>query len=64
MLSNYLYDEQVISIGVYTNAEPVIYYFKNEYSKDDIKEILNRVEEYCKENEIEFSPMQNSLFLE
>ncbi|MBO6122896.1 MAG: hypothetical protein J6P09_03540 [Methanobrevibacter sp.] len=59
-----VYDEQVISIGVYTNAEPVIYYFKNEYSKDDIKEILNRVEEYCKENEIEFSPMQNSLFLE
>ena len=59
-----VYDEQVISIGVYTNAEPVVYYFKNEYSKDDIAEILNHVEEHCKENEIEFCTMQNSLFLE
>ena len=59
-----VYDNQVISIGVYTNAEPVVYYFKNEYSKDDITEILDHVGEYCKENEIEFSTMQNSLFLE
>ena len=57
-----VYDNQVLSIGVYTNAEPVVYYFKNEYSDDDISEILNHVEEYCKENEIEFSSMQNSLF--
>lgn len=59
-----VYDEQVLSIGVYTNAEPVVYYFKNEYSKDDIDEILSHIEEHCKENEIEFSTMQNSLFLE
>ncbi len=38
-----VYDEQVISIGVYTNAEPVIYYFKNEYSKKVIKEIKKHV---------------------
>ena len=59
-----VYDEQVLSIGVYTNAEPVVYYFKNEYSKDEIDEILSHIEEHCKENEIEFSTMQNSLFLE
>ena len=57
-----VYDSQVISIGVYTNAEPVIYYFKNEYSKEDIAEILAHVEEYCGENEITFCPEQYSLF--
>ncbi|WP_458406242.1 hypothetical protein [Methanobrevibacter sp.] len=57
-----VYDNQVLSVGVYTNAEPVIYYFKNEYSNDDIKEILNHVEEYCGENEIEFHVMENSFW--
>lgn len=59
-----VYDNQALSIGVYTNAIPLIYYFKNEYSKDDIQEIINHVEEYCKENEIEFRAIQNSLFSE
>lgn len=59
-----VYDNQVLSIGVYTNAEPIVYYFKNEYSEDDIAEILNHVEGYCKDNEIEFSSMQDSLFCE
>ena len=59
-----VYDNQAISIGVFTNTEPVVYYFKNEYSDEDIKEILGEIEKYCSENEIEFSTMQNSLFTE
>lgn len=59
-----VYDSQVISIGVYTDAEPVVYYFKNEYSDEEISEILSHVEEYCKDHEIQFSTMQNSLFAE
>lgn len=59
-----VYDGQVISIGVYTNAEPVIYYFKNEYSTDDITEILDHVEKHAGENEIEFRQEQYSLFAE
>lgn len=57
-----IYDNQVLSIGVFTKYEPVIYYFKNEYSDVDIEEILNHIENYCKENEIEFSEKQNILF--
>ena len=59
-----VYDSQVISIGVYTDAEPVVYYFKNEYSDEEISEILSHVEDYCKDHEIQFSTMQNSLFAE
>lgn len=59
-----VYDNQALSIGVYTNAEPVVYYFKNEYSQEDIEEILNHVESYCNDNNIQFSAMQNSLFTE
>lgn len=58
------YNLQVISIGVYTNAEPVVYYFKNEYAKDDVREILNHVEEYCRENDISFDVNDSSLFEE
>lgn len=57
-----VYNEEVLSIGVYTNAEPVVYYFKNEYLKDDVSEILEHVEKYCSENEIEFSLKESSLF--
>ena len=57
-----VYDNQVLSIGVYTNAEPIVYYFKNEYAEDDITEIISHVEKYCSENEIEFSSSQNSIF--
>lgn len=57
-----VYSNQVLAIGVYTNAEPVVYYFKNEYSKEDITEILNHVEEYCKGNDIQFSVSDSSIF--
>jgi predicted nuclease with TOPRIM domain len=57
-----VYDDEILSIGVFTNAEPVVYYFKNEYSRGDVSEILAHVEEYCSEHEIEFKTMQNCLY--
>ena len=57
-----VYDNQVVTIGVFTNSQPVVYYFKNEVSEDDIKEIIDHVENYCSENEIEFSLIESSLF--
>lgn len=57
-----VYNSQVITIGVYTNAEPVVYFFKNEYPKEDIEEILSHVEGYCSENEISFDANESSPF--
>ncbi len=59
-----VYNNEVLTIGVYTNAEPVVYYFKNEYSSEDISEILSHVEKYCDENNIEFALHDLSLFEE
>ena len=53
---------EFLTIGVYTNAVPVVYYFKNEYSDDDFEDILNRIEEYCGENDIEFNKNEQSCF--
>ena len=57
-----VYANEVLSIGVYTNAEPIVYYFKNEYYKEDISEILNHIEKYCKDNDIQFSAFDHSRF--
>ena len=57
-----IFNNEFLTIGVYTNAEPIVYYFKNEYSKDDIAEILKPIEEYCSEHEIEFSVIERSCF--
>ena len=57
-----VYANQVLSIGVYTNAQPIVYYFKNEYSKDDISEMLNHIEGFCNDNEIQFSVFDKSRF--
>ena len=57
-----VYDNEVLSIGVFTNAQPVVYYFKNEYTEDDIEEILNHVEEFCGEHDITFDLKEISLF--
>jgi hypothetical protein len=59
-----VFANEFLTIGVYTNATPVVYYFKNEYSDGDIDEILDHVEEYCKDNEIEFNKNQMSCFEE
>ena len=57
-----IYDNQVLSIGVHDDVQPVIYYFKNEFSADDISEILKQVEKHCNDNEIEFSLEKDSIF--
>ncbi|MBQ2832235.1 hypothetical protein [Methanobrevibacter sp.] len=57
-----VYSDEVLSIGVYTNAEPIVYYFKNEYSREDISEILKEIEEFCSENEIQFQAIDSSIF--
>ena len=46
--------EDYLIITVYTKAQPILYYFKNEYSKEDISQIIESVEEYCKKEDIEF----------
>ena len=55
-----IYSEEYLVITVYTNAQPVAYYFKNEYSKDDVSEIISHIEEYCKENDIGFRKIEES----
>ena len=57
-----VYSNQVLSIGVYTNAEPIVYYFKNEYSKDEISEILKYVEQYCADNGIQYQILDTPIF--
>lgn len=59
-----VFAKEFLTIGVYTNAEPIVYYFKNEYSKDDVDEILNHVEEYCSEHDISYNENEMSCFEE
>lgn len=59
-----VFNNEFLTIGVYTNAVPVVYYFKNEYSDDDVGDILNHVEGFCKDNEIEFNVNEHSPFEE
>ena len=55
-----VYGKDYLIITVYTNAQPIAYYFKNEYPDDDISEIVAHVEEYCSKNEISFSENEDS----
>ena len=56
------FNNEFLTIGVYTNATPVVYYFKNECCDDDVTEILNRIEEFCDEQEIQFMFIEKSCF--
>lgn len=47
-------------LTVYTNAQPVLFYFKNEYNTEDIEDIINHVNEYCDDNNIGFRLLENS----
>lgn len=49
-----VYGNDYLILTVYTNAQPVLFYFKNEYDDEDILEIVNHVEKYCNENDISF----------
>ena len=54
-----LYDNQYLVITVYTNAQPIVYYFKNEYSNEDINEIISNIDKFCEENNIAFVKSEN-----
>ena len=45
---------EYIKITVLNDSIPVIYYFKNEYEKEDFDEIASEIKEYCEKNDIEF----------
>ena len=47
-------------LTVYTNAQPVLFYFKNEYSQVDIDEVVDQVKGYCDKNNIGFRLTENS----
>ena len=55
-----VYGNDYLILTVYTNAQPVLYYFKNEYSDEDISEIFDHVKEYCDENNIGFRSFEES----
>ena len=57
-----IFNKEFLTIGVYTNAEPILYYFKNEYSREDIEEISDCIEEYCRGHDIEFNLIAESCF--
>lgn len=53
------WNDQYLVITVYTNAQPIVYYFKNEYSKEDISDIIDHIKEFCSENNIGFRELEN-----
>lgn len=55
-----VYDEEYLIITVYTNAQPIAYYFKNEYSSDDFEEVISAISQYCSENDIAFRQTESS----
>ena len=56
-----VYGNDYLVLTVYTNAEPTLFYFKNEYSDEDISEIINHVKEFCEDNEISFKECETIL---
>lgn len=57
-----VHGKDYLILTVYTNAQPVMYYFKNECSDEDISEIIEHVKEYCGKNDIGFRSFENSKF--
>ena len=55
-----VWGKEYLIITVYTNAQPIAYYFKNECSDDDISEIINHVKEYCEKEDIGFRQSEES----
>ena len=55
------YGEDYLILTVYTNAQPVLFYFKNEYSKENISEIFGHIKEFCAEHEIQFMEIKSDL---
>ena len=57
-----VYGKDYLILTVYTNAQPIVYYFKNECLDEDISEIIDYVKDYCGENDIGFRSFENSKF--
>jgi len=57
-----VYGRDYLVLTVYTNAQPIVYHFKNECCDDDISEIMDHVKEYCGKNDIGFRSFENSKF--
>jgi len=55
------YGNDYIILTVYTNAQPVVFYFKNEYDEDDILEIISRIKEFCAEKDIGFHELESDI---
>ena len=55
------YGNDYIVLTVYTNAQPVVFYFKNECAEKDISEILSHVKEFCAESDIEFNEFESHI---
>ena len=54
-----VHGKEYMLLTVYTNAQPVLYYFKNELSDEDVSEIISHVEEYCDKNDIGFRTLES-----
>lgn len=55
-----VWENEYLLLTVYTNAQPVLFYFKNEYSSEDIEEVISHVKQYCDDNSIAFSLFKNT----
>ena len=55
-----VHGKEYLILTVYTNAQPIVYYFKNECLDEDISEIIDYVKDYCGENDIGFRSFENS----
>ena len=56
----HVHGNEYLIITVYTNAQPIGYYFKNEYSEEDISDVIDHIKEYCEKNDIGFRESENS----
>lgn len=55
-----VYGKDYLILTVYTNAQPILYYFKNECADEDVSDIIGHVKEYCEKNDIGFRSFENS----
>ena len=51
-------ENDYLKLIVFGNAEPVLFYFKNECDDEEISDIISNVEEFCEENEIDFNALE------
>ena len=55
-----LWKGQYLVLTVYTNAQPIVYYFKNEYSQDDISSVIDHIRKFCGKSNIGFRELEDS----